>query len=387
MPDQQIPYFNPEYVGKTFYINLNRADDRNERFGQMAREIGLRAERIEGIDAAALDEDVRKDIVARMKNKVVIGGRLEDTLEENCVPEKPERMPDALETTAYSKYGCAASHVKAMQRALATIRPGDEEKWIVILEDDAVLSLESRAEINRILAEAPDDAGAMMLGVMHPRGAVPLATDSPDIMQPTKGNATVAIAFRPDMMLAMLKVYERNLQMTREEGGISPVDNINAVIHQYLAFQDEAHLGRPEYSELVEVFRKATQDLKQHKFYAANPSLVRPLDEVSRVSGNHNAHLVRENPLHVCDGDIARQIQQKVNGILRIGLDKMRGGVIDDPMFAGARREMKSVIGKTAYTGELSPEQALEQLERLEARVAGLEQASDVPQRRSAGGR
>lgn len=385
MPDTQIPYFNPEHVGQTLYINLDRAGERDDRFHQRAEEIGLRAERIAGVDPAALEEKARNDIIARMKNKVVIGGKVEDTLEENCVPPKPERVHEALQKTAFSKYGCAASHVKAMQKALDSIRPGDEEKWIVLLEDDAVLSLESRTEINRVLAEAPDDAGAMMLGVMHPRGAVPLATDDPDIMQPTKGNATVAIAYRPDMMRAMLQVYEKNLQMTREEGGISPVDNINAVIHQYLAFQDEAYLERPEYAQLVETFCEATQDIKQHKFYAANPSLVRPLDEVSQVSGNHNAHLVRENPLQVFDGDAARQIQQKVNGILRAGLGKMRSGIIDDQAYAGARREMKNIIGKAAYTGEISPEQALLQLERLESKVTA--QALDAPQRYAAGGR
>src|SRR5688572_17966129 len=85
----------------------------------MAEEAGLRVERIEGSGAAALDEGSRADILTRMKNKVMIGGRLEDTLEENCVPSNPEK----LQRAAFSKYGCAASHVKTMQRALEPFSP------------------------------------------------------------------------------------------------------------------------------------------------------------------------------------------------------------------------------------------------------------------------
>lgn len=271
------PYFSPELVSQTIYINLGRSPDRKLRMEMMAEEIGLEnMVRVEGVDGASLSDKVRSDALLRTKVPRHFNGKAweETGYVDQLLPEQVE-IPQEIQKIALGRYGCQAGHIKAFQYAIKNLKPEDEDKWVVILEDDALLKREDADAINNALRDAPQDAGAIMLaGVQFlESGAVPIDAGKKELAIPMQANCTIGIAYRPAMLRVMAKLYEKNLSMSREKGGISPVDNVNWVVQQELLGLP-AYKNKAEYKHLAGIFKNESEDLEQNKFYILNPGLV-----------------------------------------------------------------------------------------------------------------
>ena len=282
-------YFAPKAVAQTIYINLERSVERRQRMEKMAEEIGMHnLERLVATDGYMLQGDEHADVLARtamLEQLKEDGSRLSyrDFVYHDYKPMVPPLdidIPQDMQKHALGIYGCQMSHLRAMKHALRNIRACDENKWTVILEDDAELSLKDRDIINNALNNAPENAGAIMLGGYHPlkRGMLPVTADkqsqSLELAVPTGALVATGIAYRPGMMRAMVEIYRKNLAMTREEGGIDSVDAVNLLIHNHLA-------GLPLYNDnsarktLIEIFKKTSSSLKQKEFFVLNPSRIK----------------------------------------------------------------------------------------------------------------
>lgn len=292
-------YFSPNEVGQILLINTESAVDRRERVTNLANTLHISGmEYVAGIDREKLTQKERKEILtrARSSENVVNGARVNivgpGTNYQHILLPPDKEFPKDFEDYIVGRYACAASHVKAMKKALENWEKApaeDKNKWIIILEDDVLLSKQDKKKINSVLANAPETAGAILLGgeqgvfrlggLYSLNAMLPVAVETegkknPDLAKPTGSFGATATAYRPDMLRAMLTVQEKNLAMTREEGGRQTNDRVNVVIQNYLA----GFSTLPEAKQdriLRATFDEATSDMKQKEFFALNPSLIK----------------------------------------------------------------------------------------------------------------
>lgn len=272
-------FFDSDHVSRVFYINLNRSADRRERIEQMGKEIGIDLTRIEGCDGAALPQPQLDDITRRIKiDKVPVDGEWHRrAVDDQLIPDGIA-VPPEIRKTAAGIYGCQASHLRALKaarEAIGDMPETDQQKWVIVLEDDALLKPEDREQMNAALADAPDDAGALLLVASHrfDLGSVPIETDHEHWAKPVHVNCTMGIAYRKEMLDILIPLYERNLAMRREEGGILPVDGVNWVVQQSLLGM-RPYLGRPEHRTLARAFERLSEGKGQKAFYLLNPGLI-----------------------------------------------------------------------------------------------------------------
>lgn len=160
-----LPFFSSDLVSDVLYINSSsHAPQRDTAFRKMADALNISVEKVEATYGSDFPKDVQHDIISRTKAKRrdASGRGWKDTLETNELPRgKFDEIDDSIINNALGKYGCLSSHIQAMERALERCAPEDN-RWIVILEDDANIPANTREKIDDALRNAPDDAGAIM---------------------------------------------------------------------------------------------------------------------------------------------------------------------------------------------------------------------------------
>lgn len=194
---------------------------------------------------------------------------------------------------------CYLDAVKKALNELGTKSPEDTHKWMVFIAPGVEIPEDAWNSINHTLGDAPEDAGAIMFDSVMPltNGNVPIASDGnhPDLVIPMHAYSTTAIAYRPEMLIYMIEVYKANLDMTREQGGILPIDAVNCIIQQHLlhiepttengkllvkAFED-AKRNHPE----LEV-QEGTESYTRQDIFAFNPLGIKIFPNESSVGVN-----------------------------------------------------------------------------------------------------
>jgi hypothetical protein len=300
-------YFSPNQIARVVYINPPNAESRRAHIEHMAAELGISGlERVpNAVHYSQFGDAQRSDALARTKvdlhyNGAEWVGLGPETNFNDIVlpPAEAVEIPDSIARLALGKSACQLSHLRAIEYVLATLLPEDENKWVILLEDDALLDLLDREAINRAFADPPGDAGAIMLTGCHAidRAALPI-TPSAEAQEaglaiPTAGFMATAIAYHPAMLRAIVDVYRTNLQMSREGGGVSPVDVVNCLIQSVLVGVPP-YRNEPEYVTLAREFERASNGLAQNRFYILNPSRVRESGDQSLVGSSHTTEAFR----------------------------------------------------------------------------------------------
>lgn len=350
-------FFNPETVGKVYYINHDgeAGRERREAFERMAEELTITATRISAVYGNELPAEQQADVLNRTKAKVFDGNRWIDNLETNAL--LPEHVSTADDVKgALAKYGCQQSHIVTMERALAERKEGDD-RWIIIFEDDVYIDPQFREFTNQALRDAPADAGVFMLTGIHRlwSGAIPVNTADERFMLPVQTSTTPAIAYRPAMMEALLQVYQKNAAMTREEGGISAIDHVNAVLQEWQTLGNIPE--RNEHAVLVQAFAEAleTATLGQPgRFYALNPFPIGITEAESTLGSQVSAsqHL-QGKPIQALPLDIAKEVRALVGEIERSG-------------WPDSITRMRDAIDMAVKEGSLSPDELIGKLRELQ---------------------
>ncbi len=347
------PFFDPNVVSQVLCINHPEiAKERWETFSAKAKSLNIIAERIPAIYGSDLSEAEQRDVISRTKARFRDQkGNGIDSLETNRL-FNPDTASQEIINNALAKYGCQASHVRAMEYALAHIPPHDN-RWVIILEDDAQIDPEYRQYLNDALCQAPKDAGAMMLGGIHRlwSGYVPIATGDERFVIPSQCTTTTAIAYRPEMLRLLLATYKRNMGLSIEDGGISSVDYVNAVIQekQALGHNPERH----EHQLVVDAFEQKQKETNAIacRFYALNPLAVDTTGQASTIStATLRPHIFAKGQKLVSFSSAeAKQLRTLMKSLDDTALESQSHRIID----------------KAAKDGIIKPEEAIAELQLL----------------------
>mmetsp|Transcript_39763 Transcript_39763/g.69849 ORF Transcript_39763/g.69849 Transcript_39763/m.69849 type:complete len:339 (-) Transcript_39763:138-1154(-) len=118
-----------------YYINLDSAIERRQHMSASLRQTGMPAQRFAAVDAAEVASGVFDD---------------EFVKRQGMVP----RMMDLSEDARHHVVGCFLSHVKALQKAQAQLKP---DELALIMEDDVAVPSDWKYMMHVALTDAPED--------------------------------------------------------------------------------------------------------------------------------------------------------------------------------------------------------------------------------------